>query len=497
MKAPPEQHRIAAQRLHQYTAFPGTVGLFTLAALLSVCPGAPMTSWAATMVINPATVDTNEEFENAANALQPGDELVLKGGVYSQTGRRSITCKGTALSPITIRAADGESPILTRPEDPLHHYSQNNIEIVSCEYLVIRGLHFKGGDSGVRFMGGHHITLEDCEIYETGNNAIPMNSGNTDSFIIRRNHIHHTGLLDSSIGTTEGEGMYVGCNNSGCSATNHLIEGNYIHHTRSTSSGGNDGIEIKVGSYGNIVRDNVIHDTTIGTRYPGIFVYGSGSGNGVNIVEGNVIWNSGEAILAVSDAIVRNNIILNSDVGIAASPHAQVAQMRNVTIANNTLAGNSEGLYIRWSNATGNMILANNAVYSPGATAVNASGLSGAQVTVKANAVSGGLSGASIDGARFLDGGSAAAAFKDFQAMDLWPTSTSPLLGKADAGFAPAFDFNNNKRSAPFDVGAYETEGLSANPGWKIQPGFKSGSTLPPPAPDQTPPAPPGNLIVR
>ncbi|MBI4585456.1 MAG: right-handed parallel beta-helix repeat-containing protein, partial [Planctomycetes bacterium] len=423
-----------------------------LAALFTICLGAHNSSWATSIVINPAVADTSEEFENAANTLKPGDELVLKGGVYSQTGRRAITCKGTAASPITIRAADGETPILTRPENPQHSYPHNNIEIVSCEYLVIRGLHFKGGDSGVRFMGGHHITFEDCEIYETGNNAMTMNSGNTDSFIIRRNHIHHTGLLDSALGTTEGEGMYVGCNNIGCVATNHLIEGNYIHHTRGTSDGGNDGIEIKVGSYGNIVRDNVIHDTTIGTRYPGIFVYGGGSG--VNVVEGNVIWNSGEAIQVVSDAIVRNNIILDSDVGISASPHAQVSQMRNVTIVNNTIAGNDEGLYIRWSNAS-NMILANNAVYSPGGTAVNASGLSGAQVTVKANAVSGGLSGASIDGARFLDGGNAAAAFKDYQAMDLWPLAASPLLSKADPGFAPALDFNNTKRTAPFDLGAY------------------------------------------
>jgi hypothetical protein len=61
---------------------------------------------------------------------------------------------------------------------------------------------------------------------------------------------------------------------------------------RSTSSGGNDGIEVKVGSYGNVIRDNVIHDTTIGTRYPCIFVYGGGPG--LNIVEGNAVWSCGE-----------------------------------------------------------------------------------------------------------------------------------------------------------------------------------------------------------
>ena len=52
--------------------------------------------------------------------------------------------------------------------------------------------------------------------------------------------------------------MYLGCNDNTCRITNSLIEGNYIHHLRSTSSGGNDGIEVKVGSYGNVIRDNVI-----------------------------------------------------------------------------------------------------------------------------------------------------------------------------------------------------------------------------------------------
>lgn len=97
------------------------------------------------------------------------------------------------------------------------------------------------------------------------------------------------------------------------------------------------GHEGQSGSFGNIIRNNVIHDTNIGTRFPCIFVYGGGSA--LNIVEGNAMWNCGEAIQVVADAVVRNNLILNSDVGITAAPHEQVAQMRNVTIANNTIYG--------------------------------------------------------------------------------------------------------------------------------------------------------------
>jgi hypothetical protein len=89
--------------------------------------------------------------------------------------------------------------------------------------------------------------------------------------------------------------------------------------------------------------------------------------------------------------------------------------MRNVTIANNTIYGHSTCLFVRWAGA-GNMGLANNAVYCPGATALNAagltgSGLPGATIAIRSNYVEGSLSGATVDGSRFVAGGSSASAF--------------------------------------------------------------------------------------
>ncbi len=442
---------------------------------------------AAVFEIWPSTAGSSEEFEAVANGLGPGDELVLHGGTYSQTGRRALSVQGTVADPIVIRAAAGEQPVLTRPADQIDQH--NNIELDNSAHLVIRGIHFKGGSTGIRVICGHHITIEDSEISDTGNNAIALNSGSCtyDAFVIRRNHIHHTGL--SSSGSTEGEGMYLGCNNDACRVANAIIEGNYIHHLRATSDGGNDGIEVKVGSYNNVIRDNVIHDTTIGTRFPCIFVYGGGSA--VNVVEGNALWNCGEAIQVVSDAVVRNNLILTSEIaGITAAPHAQVGQMRNVTIVNNTIYGHPECLFVRWSGAT-NMTLTNNAIYCSGGSAVDASGLGGAGITVKSNAVEGSLAGASVDGSRFLAGGSAAAAFVAPGSQDLWPRAGSPLHGAADGALAPALDFNGTVRSAPTDIGAYETEGATANPGWRVGPGFKTRA-----ASGQAP-QPPTNLRVR
>ena len=188
-----------------------------------------------------ATESCEEEFESIANKLKPGDELVLHEGNYSQGCRRSLTVQGAPEKPILIRAASGSRPVLSRSAKS--NALENNLDIIDSSYLIIRGLGFRGGSIGVRFIGGHHITLEDCEVFETLSTAIAMNRGNADSLIIRRNHIHHSGQDRS--GPVEGEGLYVGCHDGSCRVSNSLFEGNYIHHLRGTSSGGNDGIEIK------------------------------------------------------------------------------------------------------------------------------------------------------------------------------------------------------------------------------------------------------------
>jgi hypothetical protein len=413
-----------------------------------------------------------EEFVAVASQLQPGDELVLHGGIYSQSCRRRLSgLRGTPEQPIVIRAADGESPMLTRPVPPGHEYRHNNLEIEDAEHLVIKGLRLRGGSTGLRFLGrNRHVTLEGNEIYATGNNALAMNSGDTDHFVIRGNHIYQTGLLLG--GETEGEGMYIGCNGARCIAANHLIEGNYIHHLRATSVGGNDGIEVKPGSYGIVVRDNVIHDTNIGTHYPCIFVYGGGPAP--NVVEGNAMWHCGEGLQVVSDAIIRNNVVLNSEIGITAAPHAQVPRVKDVTIVNNTFYGHRECARLRWQNAS-NVVLANNALYCPRGKAVDATGLGGIGLgrTVMLNFVEGSVSGVVKDELQFMSGGQAALNFADVQTLDLWPRPWSPLIGTAARRLAPEADFNGARRTAPYDVGAYQTSGRPQNPGWRIGPEFK------------------------
>jgi parallel beta-helix repeat protein len=316
-----------------------------------------------------------------------------------------------------------------------------------------------GGD-GVNMAGSvSFVTLEDLVIHDID---VGINFRSSMDYVtVRRNHIYNTGKNGGT-----GEGMYVGCNDATCVVRDSLIENNWIHDTLPGTTQG-DGIEVKVGSYGNIVRDNVIYNRP----YPAILVYGTGA-NPVNVVEGNVVWNSLEGMSPLSDAVVQNNIVFNSRCGLCIYTHVQVTQRKNITAVNNTLYNNDDGIYYRWSG--NNLILANNAVYSPGKTAINSNGtIISTGGVVAANFIEGAMRGDNIGANRFFSGGTSASSFVNPPSNDLWPRTGSPLLGAANANYAPLADLNGTTRDSPFDVGAYETNGQSLNPGWKIGPGFK------------------------
>ncbi|MFK7885560.1 MAG: right-handed parallel beta-helix repeat-containing protein [Gammaproteobacteria bacterium] len=316
-----------------------------------------------------ANGDCDEPFERFANALKPGDELIVHDGTYSQSCARQISVRGTPEQPIVIRAAPGATPTLTRPENNRH--TQNNLEIVDSAFVMIRGLRFYGGSLGVRFVGGHDIVFEHNEISATDSAAITINSGDATRLILRHNHIHHTGRATDA--PTTGEGIYVGCNNATCKVTDSVFEHNHIHDLRATSDGGNDGIEIKPGSGGNLIQYNRIHDTQDGRAYPCILVYGGGEQP--NLVLHNVVQRCGEAIQVIADAVVAHNTISDSSIaGIVSTPHKQVGAPGNLIILNNQVRNHPMCLQLDWRKAT-DVTLRDNQFLCSDSTAVQSRGL--------------------------------------------------------------------------------------------------------------------------
>ena len=279
-----------------------------------------------------AGADCVEEFEQVANRLKPGDTLVLRGGRYEQSCRRALSIQGTHDRPITIRAAHGEQPVLTRPDS--NRDTENNIEFVDTHHVTLRGLEFAGGSIGVRLIGStSHFELADSTIRDTGNNAFAANTGDSDHLYLHHNTIHSTG---QSPGQTEGEGFYLGCHGGNCRTTDSRIEYNTLYNLNYRGAGGNDGIEIKPGSGGNLVAYNRIVGRRDRSDFPCILSYGGGAD--VNVIENNILQSCNEAIQVVRDAVVRGNVIDDSlTAGIIVRRHNTVGAPGHVSIVNNTV----------------------------------------------------------------------------------------------------------------------------------------------------------------
>jgi hypothetical protein len=412
--------------------------------------------------------------ESTMQSLQPGDELVLQGGTYQLgSSRFSFDLVGTQAQPIIIRAKTGEQPHFHR-----NNANQNIIDIDNAVYVTLRAIEFSGGSAGIRISGADHLTIEDCHLHDTGDVALRANDGGViyESMHIVGNHIHHT--------NNTGEGMYLGCNNNGCQFQNAIIEWNYIHHTNGSTISQGDGIEIKEGSFGNTIRDNVIHDT----NYPGILVYSTVGNGAPNLIEGNIIWNTNDySIQAAADATIRNNIILGSSVSFQSHQNGSPS---NIEFVHNTLITSGTALYVR--NVSGSVLVANNAIYSQSGSAINLVSGSTSLVTVAGNVGGGGLSGGSgghVDGnginGDFIDG------HYNVPPLDLYPSSSSALIGTGDTQYAVTRDFNGNLRSGTADVGAYAYTTMQ-NPGWAVTSDFKPQAA----APDTLAPAAPTGLTV-
>ena len=416
--------------------------------------------------------------------LKPGDEVILGPGEYRDGRRLVISHRGTAERPIVIRSSNAGQAVLHRPDA-----RQNSINLVGAQYLILQGIEITGGSTGIRLQKSDRypckfVTLEGLHIHHVGGPAITANNeGNAyEGLIFRHNHIHHT--------SGHGEGFYLGVNNKSDGSThgyifNCLIEGNYIHDLKGPDVSQGDGIEIKDGSYNNIVRDNVIHDT----NYPGILVYGT-DGKAPNVVERNVIWNAGDhGIQAAAEAVIRNNIIFDSrGDGIRSQPH-QSAKVGNLQILHNTVISDGPGnAAVRISipsqqELVGPLLIANNALYAKqnGFTLrlPHYESSSRPTITLAGNIGSGRTEGLPPN-ANPTTWNSAGQIAKDLD-EHYFPRRNSLLIGAANRCFHVTDDFNATPRHATHDAGAYRYNSRG-NPGWTISPDFKKLQSNSPPS---------------
>ena len=379
---------------------------------------------------------TASTLEAAMNALTPGDKMEIAAGTYNLTSKFNLDVQGTPSAPIWIAPATGATVVINMTA------TQNIMNIgenSQTRYLCIRGIEFTGNSSGLRLYDCTQVWLDQNHIHNTGDAAITTNTHDTSYLHITRNDIHNTG------GT--GEGMYLGANNGAVIMSNSIIALNHVHDILTGISQG-DGIEVKQGSYGNLIAENLVHDT----NYPCILVYGT-AGQAQNIVERNVCYNSGDNTMQIQgECIVRNNLCINgAGSAFASQPHQ--GNPVNLQVVHNTFVNSGRAAKLSSWGGAANMVFANNACYSTANMAIDCNGISG--VTFAGNVCFGSVT----SGITFTTGN----GLSDFTNIttsganrDAHPGTGSALLGAASTTYATTADLEGTTRTAPHDAGCLE-----------------------------------------
>lgn len=360
----------------------------------------------------------------AVAALQPGDQLVIATGTYSIERLWDIRVSGTAEAPIWIVAAEGAKVVFTRPDDRQNVLNIGQGEAV--QYLCLRGVEITGGSHGLRLGQCREVWIDRCHIHHTGQVCLSANSADTSRLFLTRNHIHHGG--------GHGEGMYLGGNQAEFIMSESVIALNHIHDCRGSQG---DGIEVKQGSWGNLIAENHVHDT----QYPCITVYGT-AGKPVNIIERNLCRRSDDHTMQVQgEAIVRNNVLISAKgSGFASTDHQ--GKTVNLQVIHNTIINAAHAFSGGSWNGREGMILANNVLYSRDRNALHfANGKDGVVIT-----------GNVIVGHGPKEGTTRGRGLEDFVKVtwdaaehDVTPSAEAPF-DRADAAYLFESDFTGRKR---------------------------------------------------
>ncbi|MFC1735796.1 right-handed parallel beta-helix repeat-containing protein [Candidatus Hydrogenedentota bacterium] len=374
--------------------------------------------------------------EAAIEGASAGQHILVDPGAYYIGQMLAPNFPGTQEAPILIEPSGAGEVIIKNPPS-------KNVMDLDGSYAIIRRISFTEGSAGIRIHSAHHIWIDQCHIHNTDEAGITTNTQNTNNIYITNNEIDHTGGY--------GEGMYLGANNGGVIMNSSYIVGNYVHHTNSPGIVQGDGIELKQGSWGNLIARNTVHDC----KYPCILVYGT-DGQPQNVVEENICWNSGDNVMQVQgEAIVRNNLLM-SGAGSALASQDHQGTVTNLQIVNNTIINSGRAVRLQnWGGKT-NMVFANNAAYSQNSDAVFFSGGS-AGVTFEGNVCAGNVSG--VTGG-YVSGGTLAQDFQnvsyDATQRHAKPELGSTLVGAADPAYMPPKDLTGSMRTGGPITGAYD-----------------------------------------
>ncbi len=301
------------------------------------------------------------------SSLEPGDTLIVEAGEYKVSTLNIKNIAGSPGNPITIKA-EGTVTLLGIS------YDSNVVDMKEVHYLNFEGFSITSQANqnddidGINISGEYssNINFDDLNIHDVSGNGISV-------FVAQANNIN---LRNSEISNTTGGALDLGYPGKYI-ISDSIIEDNYIHHTPKLEiDKTSHAIQVHGGSYGIQILDNILHDVG-GLDQSGIAVYyGKTPEKGdldadKNIVRGNIIYNiRNEGITAGSDALIENNMVLNTKYGINIQTYSDESfggknYVENLNIKNN-ITFNCDEVCLNvsdWGYTGGNVSFVGNEAY--------------------------------------------------------------------------------------------------------------------------------------
>ncbi|ACL73433.1 hypothetical protein Tgr7_2354 [Thioalkalivibrio sulfidiphilus HL-EbGr7] len=383
---------------------------------------------------------TNRSSPNPSEAARAGDTVIIRAGTYSTTGTGvrydpayNPANSGTASNPIVFQA-EGTVILTQTGRGPLIGANGNYgaRDYISWKGFTINEIDaLSTSDTGpVVLWSTTGSTIEDCVIngYDNGVNGDNHNGirlENTTNVVLRNNRIFNV-----------------------------LNFGN-VHHNGA-------GI-MAYFSRGALIENNEIYDSGAG-----IFV--KGGDNRDFTIRNNLLRNNGKGILTMythpdGEHRIHQNIAINNGSGISIELNS-----KNVSVVNNTLVGNGNGLRIGWCGDTMSNVRFRNNIIAHSQTEGFSAGECGSTnpFNIDHNIYHNNPRGWSIAGTRYTSieawraalGGKELSSFtsdprfQDISTLNYRLQSSSPAFG---AGI-DVLDLNNNSiTSDAITIGAYIT----------------------------------------
>jgi hypothetical protein len=402
--------------------------------------------------------------------LRPGDLIRVQAGTYDLDVNLQLDgVRGSSTAWIGLEA---DGAVVLR-----NSAVANVISVRDCAFLFLKGFeitHDNGGAAyggwdgvdGVKFeqLNSENVAIDTCFIHDIGNVGVSSQVGEVRGLIV-----YGCEIADCYTG------IYLGYYEDVNKRYAHFgrIARNYIHDCPPQDLDGTGyGIQIKGGSRGNVIEDNVLVDVA-GSSRAGIAVYHVSTDQQVyterNVLRRNLVHRSrGEGIYAAEGALIENNVIVDSgSVGIVLNRrdsggwgafYGNLEVRHNSVYRVNDPAG--RGLTVGDSTFSAPFVISNNLLAVEGAGQLAARGPGTFGGTGSQNVTFGGTSGSGLGSISVPD--MSAVQSTAFSANGfLRPAPGGALDDAGDPASATSGDYFEAARGSRPDVGAFEEPGVA------------------------------------